>query len=467
MMGATNPKRRAATLLLASTLAGQLLAQVPQRQVETPIEFATSQDDNLFSLLRSQDQIHEFEEGLKELAAGDHKAAVARLQKLLQADSGGVVPVSPGRFLGLRLAVVLTLANVSPAARAEYDRLVDNEGGVNADLLALPLDALQRLADRFPASTLGQRACVRLGDLALASGDGLTAASHFRSALDGAPIGSSEERRIADRLRCATVLVDPDSARAESRAPADAADDAVLEVLADGGEARRHGAYGGGAGGRTPMAPLAGTPDTRWSPQVQAPGFGTRDIGNFAMFPVGDLDGVFVNTGRQLFAYDPLRADVVWASPAPLGEDEPDRWQGDFDGDGVNQNMVLAAACDAEVVVAALQVPESSRTVDFQGSLRVMSKMPLRRLFCFARASGKLLWSHFDELDGPRTRRFRGHEACATPLIAGDTVYLPVHDRAGAIAFALAAYDRTTGAPKWKRLVCSSQQDVNMFGNAR
>jgi outer membrane protein assembly factor BamB len=469
-MGATNHAPRtpawALVLLLAATPT-PLAAQVPQRQVETPIDFVTSQDDNLFSLLRSQDQIHEFESGLQELATGEVKAGVARLHKLLAVENGGVVPVSSGRFLGLRLAIVLTLANLEPAARAEYDRLAEHESGATTDLLALPEDALLRLAERFPASNLGQRARIRLGDLALAAGDGLTAAGHFRSALDGTPIGSSEERRVADRLQCATTLVDPDSARSRQHTPQAQAGDEVLAVLADSGEPRRHGAYGGGSSGRTPMAPLAGTPDTRWSPQLVAPGFGTRDIGNFAMFPVGDLDGVYVVNGRQLFAFDPLRAEVVWDTVAPLGNDEPDRWQPDFGGDGVNQDMVLAAACNADVVVAALQVPESSRTVDFQGSLRVMSKMPLRRLFCYARASGKLLWSHFDELEGARTRRFRGHEVCASPLIAGDTVYVPVHDRAGAIAFALAAYDLKTGAPKWKRLVCSSQQDVNMFGNAR
>ncbi|MCB9879663.1 MAG: PQQ-like beta-propeller repeat protein, partial [Planctomycetes bacterium] len=81
--------------------------------------------------------------------------------------------------------------------------------------------------------------------------------------------------------------------------------------------------------------------------------------------------------------------------------------------------------------------------------------------------SGKKLWAHFDELDGPRTRRFRGHDSCGPPLIVGDTVYAPVHDRSGAIAFSVAAYDLQTGQPKWRQLVCSSQQDVNMFGNAR
>ena len=46
-------------------------------------------------------------------------------------------------------------------------------------------------------------------------------------------------------------------------------------------------------------------------------------------------------------------------------------------------------------------------------------------------------------------------------------MFAPIQDRTGAIAFSIAAYDLHTCALKWKRLVCSSQQDVNMFGNAR
>ncbi|MFN9332056.1 MAG: PQQ-binding-like beta-propeller repeat protein, partial [Planctomycetota bacterium] len=96
-----------------------------------------------------------------------------------------------------------------------------------------------------------------------------------------------------------------------------------------------------------------------------------------------------------------------------------------------------------------------------------MSKIPLRRLHGVHRATGKVAWTHYDDLDGPRTRRFRGHDACGAPLVVGDLVYAPVHDRSGAIAFSIAAYDLRTGEVRWRRLVCSGQQDVNMYGNAR
>lgn len=465
--------RRHGTATLCLLLAGALPAQrVPQRVVESTIDFATSQDDNLFSLLRSQDHIHLLQEGLAAIAAGELRPGVERLHRLLQVDNGGVVPVAPGRFLGLRLATVLTLANLPPAAREAYEAMVRAEGGAVGDLHELAAGQLLLLAERFPAADLGVRARLRLGDLALVAGDGIAAAAHFRSALDGVPIGSRDERRIADRLHLAAVLCDPAAARADAAAGRlGAAGGDVLAVLPPRAATAIHPALGGGASGRTPMTPPAGAPTTRWTEEVMAPGFGQRDIGLFAMHAVGDLDGVFLNTGREVIAFDPLRRAVQWVSLSPLRDADDarrDRWRRrGGDDDGINQDMVLAATCNSDVVVAALQVPENSMNVDFNGGFRVMSKIPQRRLFAFSRQSGKVLWSHFDELDGPRTRRFRGHDACSSPLIAGDTVYVPVHDRSGAIAFAIAAYDLSTGQPKWRRLVCSSQQDVNMFGNAR
>lgn len=454
----------------------------PQRQLCNPVEFTTSQDDNLFSLVRSQEQIHLWQVALTELEAGDFAAAVQRLHGVMQADTGGVVPVSPGRFLGLRLAVVQTLANLPPAAAAAYEDLVRREAGALADvdLTTLPPAQLERLADRFAPSPLGLAARLRLGDLAFEAGDGLTAAGHFRAAFDATRFGSRDEARVAERLHLAGVLDDPRAARAAAGAePLPAAVDDLLAVLPPLAVRNDYPAIGGGRAGRTPMAPPAGDLTARrWTEDIAAPGFQRNDHGELAMFPVGDLDGIFINTGRELLCFDALRHAFAWATPSPMRDDADadDGSGGDrgrsrrrFNPDAevrLNPDTVLAAAVGDDVVVAVLQVPDNSQNINFNGGLRVISKLALRRTFAFARSSGKLLWSHFDSIDGPRTRRFRGHDACGPPLVAGDTVYVPVHDRSGAIAFAVAAYDLRTGQPKWRRLVCSSQQEVNMFGNA-
>lgn len=456
-------------LLLPAVATAQ---RVPQRRVEKAIDFTTGQGDNLFSVLRSQDHIHAFEEGLAAIEAGEPRAGVEQLHRLLLAENGGVVPVAPGRFLGLRLAVITAMANLSPAAKAAYEDLVQREGGAVTAVDTLSPETLTLLAERFPTAAIGLRARLRLGDLALTAGDGRLAASHFRNALDATAIGSSDERRVADRLRCADVLIDPATARADrAREPLATGNDDVLAVLPVAAESGNWPSLGGGGSGRTPMPAIAGQPDQRWSEEILAPGFDEREISHFPMYVVGDLGGLFVNTGQEVVAVDPLRKGISWVSVSPMreyGQTGLQAQRGRRGGDdGINEDMVLAAACSDDMVVAALQVPEKSMNVDFNGGYRVMSKIPMRRLYAFDRTSGKVRWSHYDELDGPRTRRFRGHDACANPVIVGDTVYVPIHDRSGAIAFSIAAYDLHTGALRWRRLVCSSQQDVNMFGNAR
>lgn len=448
-------------LPMAALVCAAPAQRVPKRVVPTPIDFSTGDEDNLYSLGRSQEEIHEWEAALDELAAGDARAAVERMHRLLQGDSGGVVPVAKGRFLGLRLAVVTTMANLPPTAIEAYGALVQREAGnlATRPLQELEVDQLALLADRFPTAALGLAARIRLGDLLLVAGRGREAAGHFRQALDATPIGSADERRVAERLRCAAVLASPATARAAADARTlDAAAEDVVSILPPSGDPATYPAIGG-VDGRRPMSEPAGHPRPVLSEEVAARGYEFADSSRFAMFPTGDLDAIYVNTGAELLAFDPLRRSLHWSASSPMTD--ADR------SDQFNKDMVLSAACSGDVVVAALQVPDKSVNVDFQAAFRIISKIPQRRLFAYSTRTGKQIWSHFDEMDGPRTRRFRGHDACAPPLLVENTVYTPVHDRSGAIAFSVAAYDAATGQPKWRRLVCSSQQDVNMFGNAR
>lgn len=451
----------------------------PRRTVPKPIDFATSQNDNLFSLVRSQDDIHSLEQAIEELTAGKHDAAVRRLHELLRIDPHGVVPVAPGRFLGLRTAVVTVLANMSPAAKNTYEQLALREAGtlLRSDLKQLSPRQLNSAAERFPTTSKGFAARILLGDRALEAGNGLLAARHYRSALDAAAIASADEKRVVQRLACADVLIEPRTARAAQaaeRLPAGSGE--ALSVLLPSTD--RFPAIGGGRSGATPMAEPVGNPQAFWRERVTAPGFEGSEKGQLAMFPVGDLDGMFINTGRKLIALDPLRKEEKWRSRSWVGGLEveaPTPTRRRFGGrrrninaaDAINPDMVLAAAVSDDVVVVALEVPDNSKTVTFQGSFEVISKIPRRRLFGFSRQTGDVLWQHFDELDGPWTRKFRGQDSCGPPIIAGDVVYAPIQDRTGAIAFSIGAYDLHTGELLWKRLVCSSQQDVNMFGNAR
>lgn len=451
--------------LLLTTALPTLCAQ-QKRVLPTPQEFVTTQDDSLFSLTRSQEDVYAWEQAREEIAAGNFASAVERLHRVLQSESGGVVAIGPNRFVGLRVALVMELANLPPGGVAAYEELVRREAGalLAKDPAQLLLEQLRMLADRFPASAQGRRARLRLGDLALERGDGQEAATHFQHALTAAPIGSELERAVEARRRRADAMARSSSLRGRGDLGEEAK--ATLESLPAAQDLVDWTAAGGGLDGARPMSEPSGRPKSSFADSVQATNFEYGSGASFAMHPIGGLDAVYVNTGMELLAFDPLRGQLLWASPSPLRDASDARTIRDY-ANSVNPNTALAAAASDDIVVAALQVPDQTASVRYQNAFTIMQRIPERRLFAFHRATGKLLWSHFDTLDGPIAHRFRGHAASGPPLVVGDTVYAPVHDRSGAIAFYVGAYDLRTGQPRWRRLVCSSQQEVNMFGNAR
>ncbi|MEQ1632523.1 MAG: PQQ-binding-like beta-propeller repeat protein, partial [Planctomycetota bacterium] len=450
-----------ATLLPLCAIPAQTRRAVPQ-----PQEFVTTQDDSLFSLTRSQEDVHEWEQARQDLQNGSVETAVERLHRVLQQEIGGTVAVGPNRFVGLRHALVLELANLPPAATAAYEALVRREAGAlqDEDPSNLRSEQLRMLAERFPTAEVGRRARMRLGDQALEAGNGLLAASHFALLLQAAPIGSDLEQAAWSRQRCAAALVRSSSLRDGASLPDEVRD--VLAVLPRSQDQTDWNAAGGGGDGSQPMIAPVGAPEPHFQDALQATGFEYGSGGSYAMHPTGGLDGIFVNTGLEVLALDPLRSELQWASLSPLREQSDARTIREYQT-SVNPNMALAPALAGDVVVAVLQVPDESTSVRYQNAFMIMQRMPDRRLFAFQRSTGKILWSHFDGLGGAITQRYRGHSASGPPLIVGDTVYAPVHDRSGAIAFYVGAYDVKTGQPRWRRLVCSSQQEVNMFGNAR
>ncbi|MEY4830650.1 MAG: hypothetical protein RLZZ562_2446 [Planctomycetota bacterium] len=450
--------------LLLSTALPSALAQT-RRVMPTPQEFVTTQDDSLFSLTRSQDSVHEWEQAREELAQGSHQAAVERLHRVLLAENGGTVAIGPNRFLGLRSALVMEMANLPPAARAAYEELMRREAGAlrDKDLAQLRAEQLRMLAERFPASKQGMAARLRLGDLALERGDGHEAAVHFSHAVEASAFGSDEERAAFSRLSCAEALARSGSLR--NRSGLSEAEQAALRALPTSQDAADWNGIGGGGDGARLMAEPAGSPKSTFADSVQATNFDYGSGASFAMHATGGLDAIYVNTGMELLAFDPLRGQLVWGSQSPLRETSDGRGLREY-ANSVNPNLSLSAAVGDDVVIASLQVPDQTTSVRYQGAFTIMKRIPERRLFAFHRATGKLLWSHFDSLGGPIEQRYRSHATCGAPLVIGDTVYAPVHDRSGAIAFYVGAYDVRTGQPRWRRLVCSSQQEVNMFGNA-
>lgn len=420
--------------------------------------------DGLFSLPRSQDDIAIWQEARREIAARSYEPAVERLHRLLREGSRGVVPIlgANDRWTGMHRAVIETLRDLPPEGVQAYERLCKLEAGRawEAPVQSLAKEQLEYLAETFPTSSRGRTARVRLGDLALVDGDGIAAQQQFRAALDATPTDSPLVPTIEARTLVAELLVRARAGRVD--AATGPAGEALVALPPSGGTGWP--AYGGGYDGTRPMDEPIGEPNDPYRLPVRADGF---EINDYAMHAVGDLGGIYVNDGHSVHAIDPIGRATLWDAEGPMVDsDEIVEARG-----AINTDMMLACALSDDIVVASLQVPNdvvgASHTHRFRDVISIVQKIPSRRLFAFDRSTGKRLWSHWDYDEGPISRRFEGHDCCGAPIVQGDTIYVPTHDQTGAIAFYASAYDLRTGEPRWRRLICSSQQEVNMFGNAR
>ena len=443
---------------LGAVVIGGLATWLPAQQDDD------SGTGGQYSLPRSQDDIAELREALDHLHERRWEAGIERLMHLWREATPGVIAEVDAidRWRGLRARVVATLRDLDPDGRAALERLAAREMGplARTPLVDLADEELTWLARSFPTAVRGVAARLRLGDLALERGDALEAMRHFRAASDGVNQSDPIRTNIDARMRVVDLVVRGTLDPLDDDSPLAATVDAALSAVGNSGWP----GYGGGYDGSRAMTDPFGQPKEPYHVPLDVDGF---ELNQYAMHAVGDLRALFVVDGHSVHAIDPVGRRVIWDAPGPMvGSREVREFR-----DGINPDVVLACALGDDVVVAALQVPKdvigAEQTRQYQHAMTIVQRIPSRRLFAFDRTTGKPLWAHWDTEDGPLTRRFDGHDACGAPLIAGDTVFSPVHDPTGAISYSISAYDLRTGEVRWRTLICASQQEVNMFGNSR
>lgn len=458
-----NPNPRVPTEAFAAP-AGRLLGAMflLAAAAVAPAQEDTFQGNGLFSLPRSQDDIFEWRTAREDIQQGKFTEAVERLHALLTSQRHGVVPLQEGvdRYLGQRTAVIQTLRDLPEEGLAAYERLTAREAGglVRSAFAGNRPSELQALADGFPTADAGRRAQLRLAAMALERGDAAQAVHHYLAALDATSRSHEAYPRIQQHLLLARGLAEGDRSVATRSPEVSALVERARTSLPDAGsELNWNDQYGHP---RRPFSAPKGQIRLRAQHAVEPYGFEGNE---FAVHPVGGAFGVYVTDGERIVAIDPFTRTPVWEAEGPFVRENENR--NDYAGQ-FNTNSVLAPAIDDEVVVASLLVPSPGENAKVR-AFDVILKIPVRRLVAFDRITGKQLWTHYDTRNGPITRRFASHLACGPPVIVGDTVYVASHDQTGSIAFYLAAYDKKTGEPRWRRLICSSQLEVNMFGNAR
>ncbi|MEE9126558.1 MAG: hypothetical protein V3U11_05415, partial [Planctomycetota bacterium] len=403
------PPAALAAIVLGGTLPGQRVQ--PYRYVQG--------SDSLFSVPRSQDDIHEWRLARANVKEGDYVAAVERLHQLLRRGRPGVVPLDRRRYLGLRTAVLETLAALPEAGQKAYEKLVEREAGALRKTAFQSRDPqeLEALAWRFPTSADGRQARLMLGDLALEAGAGHQAMQHYSALLFAMQPTDRGREVVRERMAAAAALIGATPATGTSTALADE----VRGLAVQQATTVTWPCYGGGGAGTRPMMP----PLSKLSAKRQLQLPRTNDgMHRYGMHCVGGLSGIYLNNGHEVLALDPITRRRVWTFPGPYVRGA------DYD---LNQKSCLACAVSEDVVVAALQVPDAAQARYYRGTIELINAIPTRRLFAMDRSTGKLKWSHWDRKEGPLTKRFRGHDAAGPPLVDGDTIYTVTQDQTGAI----------------------------------
>lgn len=171
--------------------------------------------------------------------------------------------------------------------------------------------------------------------------------------------------------------------------------------------------------------------------------------------PVVNESIAYVHDGLRLEAINLINGKRKWyheAEPNPVAVPHP--------------RMIFGSAMAEGVVYAALETEVFARTLAYKLT-PIKLPMPQRKLRAFDAETGDVLWSHAapDE-DDPATLDFLERASASTPPVSWrENLYVGVSYFEGKIHSYVCCFDRRTGKLKWRTLVCTGQQELNMFGN--
>ncbi|MCB9892052.1 MAG: PQQ-binding-like beta-propeller repeat protein [Planctomycetes bacterium] len=453
----------------AAFALGLIAVMIASTVTVLPAQITT---DGLYSLIRDDNREFDLQDARKKLRAGDNLAAIELLRDVLRASPSAVFEEHPGHWIGLREAARTVLERLEGEARTVYERIADTEAAPRLAGLLERRDAeeVSRVALRYPASRSALDARLLAGDIFLEGGRTLRALREYDLVARTRITPEISVRRFLGR----TVEGLPTSSkdlpggelelggRSLSR---DAFVTTVTESLRHL-EERPWAAYGGGLSGlRRPTDPID-LRDAGWTTAIEH-----LDIERYPQNLFATCDGrrVFVNTGTRLYGIDLLRGAQgdSWESMDYIREVRSRSEQQNF-LTSLSSDFAHSSSFAHGIVVAPLQVPiipeVAKENHNFQ-QIPIMRRLPVRRLHAFETATGRLLWTHYEEDRVRADLSGLPLDVSGPPLVVDDTVYVLTHSQIGTIALYLSAFDLRTGRLSWKTLVCSSQTEVNMFGN--
>lgn len=389
------------------------------------------------TILESRELKAQLEDARRQLESGDFRAAVAGLQKVLDADPAALVRASPDDllFVGAGALARQLLESLPAEAAADREQLVGARARAALQQALQPPDlgALRRITVRFAGTRAARDASTALVELLLDR---------------GSPGRAAGGRPLADLLP-ADLL--PELPAPLPRAPLQAPD------------------YSGEGDPLLPMV-MARDLRPRWSYRFQDPPFPSgvyyqnhrAAVGGGLLYLTDgrEITALHLGTGRVAWRFD---GDPAWDR---LTNPDRDRSSGKQKiVEGFDPKTILAPVLEDGVLLVALQEPVFvGRSDSFYRRIVVRRYLPGRRLYAFDATTGELLWRHRPAwLEGQRAEP--QELVAAPPAAAAGRVFLPLYNAAGTLDLSLVALDLHTGEELWRTFLASGGRETNLFGN--
>jgi outer membrane protein assembly factor BamB len=226
---------------------------------------------------------------------------------------------------------------------------------------------------------------------------------------------------------------------------------------------------GGDAGRNRPLPPHRTESPLQWmhasldgEPMNRSRGFQSyRDQTHhsgpvYPVHPVVGADTVIFHNGYRVQCMDLYVGKSRWTYESPDADERTER---------LDTRQIFSGVLASGVYFANLEVtPEEYSWEWLQGP--VLVPIPMRKLFAIDVERGRLLWTH----RGAKGRTaeeasfLRRLSISSPPLVVRDTVFAVGSLFEGKIHCYACAFDARDGTLLWSTLICTGQQELNMFG---
>lgn len=428
-------------------------------------------------------------------AAGQYVEALAIYDEALERRPNTVVAVDKARALGLREYVIRQIAGWPEEGKAAYRRRADPlaEHLFQGAKRSRDVEALERLVDQFPFSSVVQDALALIANIRLDAGEYDAAAEALSRLLDREGVG--DRSILVARLGVAW-------AKAERRAPLE---DLIRRVDRDppGGKVRVGGTevvlldflkdlvsrvretppdaaplalpawemISGGASGSHLGESGVELSKSAWVDVIGLPRLDGEDEflmrRTMALVPTAEYrplfpvvsDGIlYVHNGLVLTAYNffAKQPERLWQFRVPTPS-----------GEVMFDNRVIFAPMVHDGRVYANLISSVGGEENQLGYVRVKFPFPRRALFAFDAYTGKLLWKLGGKLQADSIEENATFATAPTP--DGDRLYVgAVKQKLSTDPFQhyVLCIDPATGKVVWSTYVASGGTEINLFGNS-